>query len=96
MEAFGVDGEDRQHDASDGVDVSQRVQADPAEVARGRVPEAQSRPGVSGLVKGNREEDDGELNREIDDLEGDGIQASDYNGEVFSRGFSVLGTRTVN
>ena len=35
---------------------------------RGRVPELEGRPGVRGLVEGDREEDDRELYREIDDL----------------------------
>ena len=59
--------------APERVQVPDGVQADPAEVPGGRVAEFQSRVRVRRLVERDREEDDGELDPEIDDLEGETV-----------------------
>ena len=51
------------------IEVAQRVQADPAQVPGGRVPELERRPGMGGLVKRDGEENDRQLDREVDDFE---------------------------
>src|SRR5262245_48753574 len=64
---------EREQDASERVDVADGVQADPPEIPRGRVAELERRPGVGRFVKRDREQDDGELDPEVDDLERDRI-----------------------
>ena len=60
--------EHRQENASERIDVANRVQADASLVARGRVAELKRAPRMGRLVERDREEDDRELNREIDDF----------------------------
>ena len=64
--------EDVEHDgkdhAAERIEVADRIQADPSEIARGRVAELQGRECMRRLVERDGKEDHRQLNGEVDDL----------------------------
>src|SRR5262249_60700403 len=83
--------QDEQQRAAPGrLGVPDRGHADPPLIARGRVAELERGPGVRGLVEGDREEDDGELYREIDDLV---CQRAQYTGRIGAGALSARRAR---